>query len=266
MADFEIDENGKIQGEKRSITYMKPDQNISPSNGFVKLELDNELIQGSLLEVGYEIKARNNSELDYIPTGNNDALFYKYGITDGQELVTITPTGIIDYLDRDWSVDTDNEKNKPWKWDIKAEEEAKTELVSEIVADREKTETDIGDKTILYTDYLSMAKLQPNSSETVMLNASKQLTTTDEISLEDETEQVIVTKNGGSTLQTIPGNYIPGARAREEVTEVDDNMAETTIVTPATGENQNYLIPIMIGTVALIILGVGVILIKKKVI
>lgn len=266
MADFEIGENGKMKGQTRSVTYMRPNGNISPSNGFVKLELDNELIQGSLLEIGYEIKARNNSELDYIPTEGNDALFYKYGITEGQELVTITPTGIIDYLDRGWSVDTENEKNQPYGWDIKAEDETKTNLVSEIVANREETETDIGDKTILYTEYLSMAKLQPNSSETVMLNASKQLTTTDEISLEDETEEVVVNKTGGSTLQTIPGNYIPGARAREEVTEVDDNMAETTIVTPATGENQNYIIPVMIGTIALIILGAGVIVIKKKVI
>ena len=32
-----------------------------PKNGFVKAELDNQLIQGSTLEVQYEIKVKNNS-------------------------------------------------------------------------------------------------------------------------------------------------------------------------------------------------------------
>lgn len=63
-------------------------------NGLVKLELDNELIQGATVEVEYEIKVTNNSELDYVSED-----FYKYGIKSGNE-VTITPTSIIDYLDK----------------------------------------------------------------------------------------------------------------------------------------------------------------------
>ena len=47
--------------------------------------------------------------------------------------------------------------------------------------------------------------------------------------------------------------------------EADDSMAETTIVTPATGENKNYILPIATGLIAFITVGVGIIIIKKKV-
>lgn len=63
-------------------------------------------------------------------------------------------------------------------------------------------------------------------------------------------------------IQSTLGNYVPG----EGPTESDDSMAETTIVTPATGENRDYILPIIIGATALIILGAGVIIIKKKVV
>ena len=43
-------------------------------------------------------------------------------------------------------------------------------------------------------------------------------------------------------------------------------MAETTIVTPSTGENRNYIIAITVAILALTILGSGVVIIKKKVI
>ena len=260
IVDLQIDENGKVTGEQNSITYMKPDPNITPSNGFIRLELDNELIQGTTLEVGYVITATNNSELDYLSDK-----FYHYGIIDGKA-ITMTPTSIIDYLDKDWAF---NEKNNPG-WKIKTQEDLKTEdLVStEVIG------SDIGDKWILYTEALASKTLEPamkddkgiitnkdKSQAYVELNVSKVLTTTDEISLDNETEIVKINRPGGRKPEPIPGNYVPG----KGIHEVDDSMAETTIVTPATGENQNYIIPIMIGTTALLILGAGVVIIKKKV-
>lgn len=283
IVDLIINEDGTISGERNSITYMKPDPNIEPRNGFIRLELDNELIQGTTLEVVYELKATNNSELDYIPkvydledtrdtvntydsAHSKDATFYKFGtLDDNQELVTIEPSGLIDYLDNGWSFDS-VKYDSIWKvrtangtaGDIR-------ELVKDEVIDNE--DSTIAKKMILYTETLKGKNLKPikdapkGESATVDLNVSKKLTTTDEISLDNETEEVIVSKTGGSILQTTPGNYIPGKGA----TEVDDSMAETSIVTPATGANLNYIIPIVVGTTALIILGAGVIIIKKKV-
>lgn len=248
IVNLEIDENGNMTGEKNGITYMGPNPNITPSNGFIRLELDNELIQGTVLEVGYEIKAINQSELDYLSDN-----YYLYGMIEGP-VVTIEPTGIIDYLDNNWAFDSD--KNPQWQ--IKTLDEIK-DIVAETVYNN--PESTIEEKTILYTDSLKGQQLEPTKSADVMLNVSKILTTTDEISLDNETEIAELTKTGGAKPQSTPGNYVPG----KAFIETDDNMAETTIVTPATGENQNYMMSIMIGTFAFVILGVGIVIIKKKV-
>lgn len=257
IVNLEIDEHGNMSGKSNGVTHMKPDPNTSPPNGFIRLEMDNELIQGTKLEIGYEIKASNNSELDYATEE-----YYKYG-TNKTNVVTILPTGVINYLDKNWAFD----QQQNTQWETKTIGEIKN-LVAEEVYNTENQNSTVGEKTILYTKGLTkdpegLTKyLEPTESNKIMLNVSKILTTTDEISLDTEAEEVQVTKTGGATLETTPGNYIPGQGAQE----ADDSMAETTIVTPATGENLNYMIPIVIGTTALIILGAGVIIIKKKVI
>ena len=247
VADITIDEDGNITGERNHLTYMKPSDNINPQNGFVRLELDNELIQGALLEVGYEIKATNNSELDYLSEN-----FYNYGKVEG-EVVRISPTAIIDYLDKDWAFE--EERNQAWQ--VKTLDEIK-DIVAEVVYNNE--ESTINDKTILYTESLKEQKLEPTNSATVDLNVSKTLTTSDEISYDNETEVVKVEKTGGSKLEETPGNYIPGTGNQES----DDSMAETVIVTPNTGANRAIVLPIIIGAAMLVVLGVGVVLIKKK--
>lgn len=252
IADLKVDGEGNISGEKNGITYMKPSPTTSPQNGFIRLELDNELIQGTKLEVGYEIKATNISELDYISED-----FYKYGKEVG-ELVKIKPTGIMDYLDKNWAFDLANNGQIS---EVKTNVDAIKDFVKEeVITDQDST---IAEKMILYTNHLANTELDPTKDHNIGIitfNVSKLLTTTDEISLDNETEVVEVQKTGGANLQSVPGNYIPG----KGITELDDSMAETTIVTPATGEDQNYIIPIVIGVSALLILGVGVVIIKKK--
>ncbi len=248
IANLEIDEQGKITGDQKNITYMRPDPLMEPNNGFIRLELDNELIQGTTLEVGYEIKAINQSELDY-----KSEEFYHYGNIAG-DIITITPTAIIDYLDKEWSFDS--EKNPDWV--IKQKEELDGLVAETVYNDQQST---IDEKIILYTESLKDKQLQPKQTAEVMLNVSRILTTTDEISLDNETENIKINRPGGSKPKAIPGNYVPGKGSQE----VDDSIAETTIVTPATGENQNYAIPIIIGTTALITLGVGVVIIKKRI-
>lgn len=246
IADITIDEKGNITGERNHVTYMGPSS--STGNGFVKLELDNELIQGATVEVEYEIKVTNNSELDYVSED-----FYKYGIKSGNE-VTITPTSIIDYLDKNWGFE--DEKNK--EWTVKSLDEIKNIVAKEVYENEDST---IADKTILYTESLKDEKLKPTESATVNLNVSKVLSNSDEISLDNESEITELTKDGGSKLISTPGNYIPG---QEETKESDESIAETVIVTPSTGANLEFIVPIMIGVISLVILGVGVVIIKKK--
>lgn len=245
IADMTIDEKGNITGERNHVTYMGPSS--STGNGFVKLELDNELIQGATVEVEYEIKVTNNSELDYVSED-----FYKYGIKSGNE-VTITPTSIIDYLDKNWGFEA--EKNK--EWTVKSLDEIKNIVAKEVYENEDST---IADKTILYTESLKGQKLKPTESATVNLNVSKVLSNSDEISLDNESEITKLTKNGGPRPSPTPGNHVPG----QEPKEPDESTSETVIVTPSTGANLEFIVPVMVGVIALVILGVGVVIIKKK--
>ena len=115
---------------------------------------------------------------------------------------------------------------------------------------------------MLYTEELAQSDLKPTESATVMLNVSKMLTTSQDIELGNETEIVKVDKPGGPGLTSTPGNYVPGTGPD---VEGDDGMAEVVIVTPSTGENLNYIIPTVIIVTAFVVLGVGIIFIKKKV-
>ena len=247
VVDATIDEDGNITGQTGHLTHMGPSATASPANGYVRVELDNELIQGATLEVGYEIKATNLSELDYLSEN-----FYKYGIVEG-DVVTITPTAIIDYLDNGWAFDS--EKNPDWE--VRTLDEIR-DVVAEVVYNDENST--INSKTILYTESLKDQKLEPTQSASVDLLVSKILTTSDDISLDNETEITKLDKTGGSKPDETPGNYIPGSGR----TESDDNLAETVIVTPATGDNRAIIIPIAIGLTALVVLGVGIFLIKRK--
>ena len=185
VTDITIDENGNITGQKDHVIYMKPSATTDPKNGFVRVELDNELIQGSTLEVSYEIKATNESEVDYLSED-----FYKYGKVEGP-VVTITPSAIIDYLDKDWAFDQD----KNTAWSVKTLEEAKG-LVAEVVYNN--SESTINNKTILYTTSLQDKKLEPTQTASVDLNVSKVLSTAEDISLNNETEVTHLDKTGGS--------------------------------------------------------------------
>lgn len=249
IADMTIDEKGNITGERNHVAYEGPSSTTTPKNGFVKLELDNELIQGATVEVGYEIKVTNNSELDYVTEE-----FYKYGsISDKDKVITITPTSIIDYLDKNWGFEA--EKNK--EWTVKSLDEIKDIVAKEVYENEDST---IADKTILYTESLKDKKLKPTESAGVKLNVSKVLSNSDEISLDNESEITELTKDGGSKPIPIPGNHVPG----QDPEEPDESISETVIVTPSTGANLGFIVPVMVGVIALIILGAGVVIIKKK--
>ena len=185
-----------------------------------------------------------------------------------QDISTKTPTTIIDYLDNNWSYESD--KNSDWE-SITKEELKDKDFVEEKVynkAESVETETDINNRIILYTKEESeFAKngVVPGKNSTVELHVSKLLTTTDDISLNNETEIVAVTNQAGAPPESdLPGDYIPSTELVPAKTP-DASVSEQVIVTPSTGENLNYVVPISIGIIALVTLGIGVILIKKEV-
>lgn len=99
--------NGKLQLEQqvKGVIYTEPSDKNNPKNGQIKAEIDNELIQGSKVEIEYEIKVQNNSEIDY-----DSERYYCYGEKVG-EIVKIKASGVYDYLDNTMIA---NDENTEW--------------------------------------------------------------------------------------------------------------------------------------------------------
>ena len=255
--------DGKITGQQNKLVYLGPvkGSNAGYESGMAKLELDNEITQGATVEITYEINVTNTSELDYVDEG-----FYKYGTIPNRRPVVIMPTKVIDYLDKGWAYVQGETINQENKWQNKEINDIKGEVASSVY---ESQDTKIKDRIILYTNKIEEDRitLEPKQSLTtpLKLKATKVLTTINnsDIELNNETEVIELKKTGGRTLQnSTPGNYVPGSGYK---VEADDDMAETFVVAPNTGDNLSFLMPVLIGVIALIVLGTGIVFIKREV-
>jgi len=233
LADAKVTEDGKLEGTTNHMTYMGPSTN---GKGYVKLEVDSELIEGATLNITYQIKAINQSEVDYMSEN-----YYKYGIKEGN-IATLTPSAVVDYLDKNLGFVEDN--NRDWK-QITSEDLEKLNAVK--VGDTEY----LNNKKILYTEATTKA-LKPTETVSVGLNVSKLLTSSEDLTFNNDAEVARITPPGNPPV--VPPEYPPVV------------PAEDIIIVPSTGANMNYLLPTIVGMVSLVILGVGVFVIKKKVI
>ena len=297
LVNVQIDENGNLVGEANYTTYMPPikENGITVENGYLRIELDQGLIQGSQLEMKYRLTAENASQADYVDESYG---YYKYGESYyekavGQDrkdtdVVTVSPTRIIDYLDEGSTYLPDDATNIEYRWQELGLDQIKDEnLVAQHVIDAIETgeyttsDTDSSgnaiidevDLTQIYsTDYLANANLKPVYSKgstlttaesgDVYMVVSKVLSSSDQQAAQNQAEIIVTTKTGGGKFTSTPGNYIPNKQQQE----TDDFTSPEIIVIPSTGENRQYILPITIGVIAFVILGVGIILIKKFVI
>lgn len=274
-------------GTIKGLTYMAPSANTVPANGYLKAEIDNELIQGSTIEITYTITVANKGEVDY-----DSENYYKYG-TDKTNIIKVQPTGVYDYLDSTMAIDTTKAENSGWEivskedYDNKytdtivekyfkdgltteTDEEGNTitkyrwetsegwyttlfeEWATSITESRTVRDTKLSNKTILHNSKLE-EELEPGKETNVSIYTSKILANTDEIDLNNDVEITEVKQTGKTGRIVTPSS-----------SKLYDR-GETTTVTPPTGENQNYILIIAISISALIILGTGIVFIKKKI-
>ena len=103
--------------------------------------------------------------------------------------------------------------------------------------------------------------LAPKESSEVKLNTSKLLTSTDDNEFNNQSEITEVKKTNGFSTGTPVKMRWDNGQNRFNVAN-----AEVVTIVPSTGENRNYVTPIMIGIVTISMLGVGIVLIKKFVV
>lgn len=223
--------------------------------GKIYVELDNELIQGATITVGYQVSVNNKSELDYISDGG---YYYTYGVNNSNsKVVTIKADKVIDYVDDELQFNASDNAN----WNVVTVNDIK-QLVSPELTDNNGILTKY--RTMITTDALAV-DLKPTEAVHQDLKLSALMSTSNELSYDNKIEILKTTKTGGNNIQTSsgkPGNLDP----TKNPSESDEAMAETLLVTPPTGLNPNYVIYPLIGVTALIILGSGVYFIRKKVI
>lgn len=276
LIDADIDENGKLTGQTNYLTYVKPTvSNGKRVNGFLRAELDSEVVQNSSLEITYRFTAKNNSEADYASQG-----FYNFGngyySSRGQagetqkekDVVTISPSKMIDYLDKELVFKVDDENNKKYGWTIKNLEDIKNgKYVTENVEKAIQNNTGVYE---YYTEAMANTKLKPvrmignnlSDAETtgnIYMVAEKSLTPSEDINMYNQVEIVELNKTFGSRITSTPGNYEPNGSSYED----DDSTSEEMIITPSTGANKNYIIIGTVSIIALITLGAGTYFIRK---
>ena len=247
-----------VEGDPRTdeLPYV-----IYPEGGSLKIEVDNEIIEGATLEINYEISIKNNSELDY-----NTEEYYKYGIiNENVDPVTMTIKSIVDYMDEGLKT-TYTYIADAGQWRLeKSTYLSEGKLISEDVYNTIKN-----NNNILVDD--CNLELKINDVKKIYANASKLLSTASEMSYRNFVEILNVSNQVGRFYGQKDDESItkwklisPGSlvMTNVETYEADDSKAELNIITP-TGENRNKLIYIIVGISCLSLLAGGIILIKKK--
>lgn len=276
IADADVNEDGTLSGQKNYLTYMQPSVNNGTYNrGFLKAEIDKELMQTAYVEIKYEFEIINTSESDFASEG-----YYKFGnsyytskgktgeMQKENDIVTMSPTKIIDYLDTQTIFKTGDETNLKYGWKQATMQDIQT---SKLVATNVTEDTSLGNKVNVYvTEYLKDTKLKPvlvisNEKKPadiakIYLVAEKTLAPDEEANYINQAEIIEINKPFGSKLTSTPGNYKPFGTEHE----TDDSTAEEVIIMPTTGGNKNYINITIISIVALAILGTGVFFIKRK--
>ena len=234
------------------------------TNGQVKFEIDNEIIQGAKLEVEYSLQVSNISEVEYL---NED--YYFYGEEHGQkeeDLVTLSADQVIDYLDNNITVDIQGNEIG----EIIEDSEKKKQLISDnLLMDTQGMKDLLGNTNkIMLVNKLNKS-LKPTGDDTqtgieeISLKAYKLLssvtTATEETTFENDAEIIKVKKTGGSSLITTPGNYVPSLTD----SEYDDDKGETILILPPTGLSTDYISYTILAISSLGILVAGILLIKK---
>ncbi len=276
LIDADVDEQGNLTGQTNYLTYLAPTAN---SNGTLRAEIDTEITQSLFVELKYEFAITNTGEADFASEGyyNHGSEYYSSRGETGEEqkeqdVVTISPSKIVDYLDSRTIYRVDNEINKQYGWQPATVEDLKAN--GDILDVTEEGEVSWNDKaTPYYTVCLEDAKIKPKftvGTETrdaerknIYLVAEKTLSTNDDTHYLNQVEIVLINKTFGSRIETTPGDY---TYETERVNfQMDDARAEEIVIMPSTGDNRDYIVIALSFVGILAVFGVGVYFIKKRV-
>ena len=253
----------------------------------LSIEMDQELIQGSTLELWYSIMLTNNSEKDYDYEVNSN--YYYYGTNKQGDPLALADL-VVDYMNStmvcnvgdDFKEDSEIVNNKDWyRYDngtaTDAEYLKNNGYISYKLSDTDvdKTYETLKNRNMQSIVTNTFAGVKPGETKNSVIYASKVLSNQNDNHLYDNHVEIIALN--GKTGRTIkgaeettrkqiekeyqPGNYIPNLSAL--VHQQDDDNVRVTI-TPPTGTTNYTTIYIISAVVGLIVISGGIVLIKRK--
>lgn len=281
------------------ITGTKMSNNSATTPELIQAYIDDELMEGSTLNVEYRLTVKNVGDVDYL-----DNQFYYTGKTNNTNESNISRTNVVDIVDY-----VSNEikyeaglQNNGVQWKIKAQKELVNSVTSENpltfggsdIIERDLVNREYYNKLITYNTILTTNDLQKEllpititndinkttDSTTLVLSTTISSNTVggNNLVYNNLAEITHLTNSQGRRMQfSIVGNQSmanqnAGNDTREisnadlvTPTEIDADSAQKIILMPPTGENKNY-IPVIIAIVAAAGLVIaGIILLNKKV-
>lgn len=259
-----------IFNSNQSVSNLTWKPNTRENRGLIQATVDENLLHGATLELTFSIKVVNTGETDY-----DDETYYNTGvITDVNKIVTLDPAVVADYVSNNLSFDIS--KNSGWQeitdktvltsgYDpyIKAVDENAFNGLQKVIVST-------SDNPIVQSDPLvpekakdKAGKQSETQSATVFLTKviASDGSTTDDTEYENTAEVIeSITTNGRRTYNadvvSIPGNYNLG--------EPDTAQSERIAIVPPFGA-ADAVKYILIGIAIIGVLGVGIFLIKRKV-
>ena len=287
-ADVIEKEDGKrgFKEDVKGVQYIEPTKELP--EGQILLTVDNELLQGSTLEINYSIKLSNSSEVDY-----KNENYYKYGEKGSDdELVKLKIKSIYDYLDKIMPLASDNkwkvctsEYNKDENKETYAQANAAIKRWWDTQTTEDGTKIENSGYEMMQSHYFSeltewndsteqeLRKTISNSRQTLKYNIDNislepgkiletPLTLSTSKKLANTSEEIVIKNDTEVTKVIRENNY--GRMVRLEQGKSFDSGEEVKII-PPTGQDKAYIVPITVAIVSLGILLGGIILIKKKV-
>ena len=265
---------------------------ITGGDEYIWVQVDKNLTQGMKVELGYNITVSNVSETDY-----DDEKYYKYGEKNGNPAtMTLQAEAVYDYCkgailasnnteiwqgvsvdkyefkteenmtmtDKDFTeqykeyVNEDGTLNPEFTWISPYQEiiNIYEDWFEQMDSKKTITEVKLANRAILkYIGEELTQPLKPGESKTAEIKTSKEIANGDNISFDNDAEITHIEYNTNART-----GRKPSARTSKLYTR-----AGWATITPATGENRDYTWIIITAVSAITVLGIGIIIIKKKV-
>lgn len=263
--------NVRLTNSQGNVLYNGNPENV-PSQGVVALaDLDNEenggstyvrtemqetSLYGAILELTYEVKVTNKSDINYYI---ND--YYWYGDKkDGKKEVTLTPIDVRDYLDETLTY-----------LEEKSDKDRVTLNGTKNITVDEKSvkvqEMKLKGWHTLYTKKNASRKVE-DTTDKIIIVAGRVMTNNDEdmevISRAEIKDMIHTPDPSDSDLPTKENEVKEQIRIAPKEVHTNGMIKAKFTLTPPTGENRSAIY-VIAGIIALIILSTGIVVIKKKV-